>query len=828
MSADRSQQEIIEFHGSEALVLAGPGCGKTHMLSRRITTAQVMHGVDFSDMVCLTFTNRAAREMNRRIAAETGAVPEGLFVGNIHRFCLRFLLDNRLMSVGTSVIDEDDRDRWLEDALGVRRPGDRKQILDTAALLYGQSHGFHERLLRRPDFTVTADHISAAEAYACYKRENRFVDFDDLLLMTYSALTLPGRHEYARCGYRWLQVDEVQDLTPLQLAITVLIMAPTGVTAVYFGDEQQAIFEFAGAGGPALDMLRDRCRDHTYRLSRNYRSSSRLVDLCNDYARRRLGRDPGNSPAAGNVPEGEMQLLATTAFSHDYAVAARIREWGRAYHDESVAVLVHTNDEADRLSALLDAQGIEHVTVSRSDLFRQPSYKTIYAHMAVVTNQVRTAEWVRLLYQTEACASAAEARSAVARLREVAATPADLLDVSGRTALMRFCDAFSAGETVVIDTETTGLDVFEDDIIEIAAVKFRDGRRCGDAVFNVTLQTVRPIPPMLSDGSVNPAATAYATAEKLPQAEALKRFAEFVGDAVICGHNADFDCEILRSSFQRHAPGLLPSGLRRKAADTLQMSRLLFPELRDYSLAAMIERTETDGVNSHRAHDDAAATAALAVKLADIAKNYVDEQERLLSSPVIVRAGERLREVYGPVYSHSMRLRRYAPYGSGNTLWHETGFVHDELVRRDVIAPIGRIRDVAGFVRDIVGDDGRRFRDQLSKHLQELRTFRESDILASDGSGAPVTVMTVHKAKGLEFDNVIVYDAAERETGHDGARTRVFYVAFSRARKRLAVFCSGRLSESVASVAGHFACVSDTETEAMALLERLHGRRERR
>lgn len=832
MTADRRRQEIIGLHATEALVLAGPGCGKTRMLSRRITAAHAMHGVEFGDMVCLTFTNRAAREMNRRISEELGSMPEGLFAGNIHRFCIRFLHDNGLLGTPVSVIDEEDRDRWLSEALGLNKASERKQVLDTAVRLFGQSHGFPERLLHRPGFTSGAAHINAATAYMDYKRENMLVDFDDLLLMAYDALSQPGRQQFVHCGYRWLQVDEVQDLTPLQLAITDLIMAPGETTAVYFGDEQQAIFEFTGAGGPALDMLRERCRNHTYRLDRNYRSTPRLVSMCNDFARLRLGLDPGNKSAGNDGPKADgnaMQLLMSSDFSHDYAVAARVREWHGTHPGESLAVLVHTNDEAENLSALLDRQGLDHVTVSRRDLFRQPSYKTIYAHMAVTADPVRTAEWVQLLYRTGACGSLAEARSAVARLRGIAATPADLLDSTGRSALMRFCNAFTSGETVVIDTETTGLDVFGDDIIEISAVRYRDGRMTEDATFDVTAETVRPIPPMLRDGRVNPAAAAYTTAVKVPQAEALRRFAEFAGDAVICGHNSDFDCEILRSSYQRHAPGLMPAGLRRKAADTLLMSRLLFPALRDHSLEAMISHLGIEGVNSHRAHDDAVATALLAERLAAMAKGRLAEHEAVLTSPLIVRAGGRLREVYGPVFDHSARLRRYAPTGSGNTLWHEIGFVHDEMAGRGIILPIARIRDVADFIRDTLADgEGRRFRDQLASHLHELCTFRESDILADGRADGCVAVMTVHRAKGLEFDNVVVYDASERANGHEAARTRVFYVAFSRARKRLAVFCRGRLSESVASVSGHFDHVSDIETEAMALIERLHGRRGRR
>ncbi len=91
---DFSQQSLVELDHGSALVLAGPGCGKTHILARRILHANTMSGIAFSEMLCLTFTNRAAREMKSRIESLSGHNAADLFVGNIHRFCLRFLFEN--------------------------------------------------------------------------------------------------------------------------------------------------------------------------------------------------------------------------------------------------------------------------------------------------------------------------------------------------------------------------------------------------------------------------------------------------------------------------------------------------------------------------------------------------------------------------------------------------------------------------------------------------------------------------------------------------------------------------------------------------------------
>ena len=85
---DPDQEKIVDFFGGQALVLAAPGCGKTDVLSRRIVKAHRDYAVDYSEMLCITFTNRASREMKERIEETLGDIPSNLYVGNLHRFCI--------------------------------------------------------------------------------------------------------------------------------------------------------------------------------------------------------------------------------------------------------------------------------------------------------------------------------------------------------------------------------------------------------------------------------------------------------------------------------------------------------------------------------------------------------------------------------------------------------------------------------------------------------------------------------------------------------------------------------------------------------------------
>lgn len=96
---DDCQERVIEAEGGYFLVLASPGCGKTEVLSERIVRA-MRRGVALEDMVCLTFTNRASREMMERVSDKVGDDVGKVFVGNIHRFCHTFLIEHHFMRRG--------------------------------------------------------------------------------------------------------------------------------------------------------------------------------------------------------------------------------------------------------------------------------------------------------------------------------------------------------------------------------------------------------------------------------------------------------------------------------------------------------------------------------------------------------------------------------------------------------------------------------------------------------------------------------------------------------------------------------------------------------
>lgn len=798
MTYDDSQQKIIGLYGIDALVLAGPGCGKTRLLVRRIIHAAEHHHIDFPQMLCLTFTNRASREMSSRVASALGMVPAGLFVGNIHRFCSRFLYANNIISPDTSILDEEDVASFFSEELNINTAAQRYEVTSHGVYLYEKAHDFPSFITRREFQSPTLFISETAEKYRRFKEDNNAVDFDDLLLLTVNACLQHDFKDYLYSDYPWIQVDEVQDLTPIQLFIIESLKSHGNCTTVYLGDEQQAIFEFLGAGGAALMRLHKKCARNIYHLSRNYRSTPDLLSLCNAYARDCLGLDESLLPVSAvekaDLGEAPLRLYRSHRNIHDSLVAALAIDLISRHPSESTAILTRTNQEANSLSAFLASHGVDHLLISNKDLFTSTSFKTVFAHLWLLRNPWQTVEWSRVLYQTRCLPTLKESRRFMRLLRSVHATPLDLTGAPEESELSRFTAAGDAQECVVLDTETTGLDTLNDDVIQICALRFSPGYPDRETrTLNLFLPTDRTIPATLGNGIVNPMLRVHAAADKTNPGEALAMLADFIGDCPVIGHNVRFDMDILRHYSRRKAPDFEMKFLDRPAIDTLRITRLLYPDLRHFNLENLLKVFSIEGKNSHDAFDDVMATANLFEYLLKPAKKELETHLSVLHRGDIAKIKLRFLKNYWPHYLESRRLYLADELNSACPLAEEFLRVHKLFTEHNFIKPLRRLEEVAQLFYKILTegkDEPESLHRQLDDRLYDLRTYKEADLVAQGITSDRITVSTIHKAKGLEMDNVIVYNASNT-FGAEEEMLRVFYVAFTRAKKRLYVLLKG-------------------------------------
>lgn len=858
MKFNAEQQRVIEATGGHHLVLAPPGCGKTAVLAERIVWAY-QHGVPFNEMACLTFTNRAARSMKERIEQRLpeASLDGGLFVGNVHRFCLHFLFDNKIVAEHTSVIDTDTSISIISDYLGEdelqalddnRSRQHYSQIINLQHLMYQCCHNYPGPLMVHRDalkptllkelcahfslpytqastiqlYTQSDDYhnettalsrdarqlmemLYGAYQYERYKQQNDLLDFEDLLLFTYDALS---KHQ-TECRFSWLQIDEVQDLNPLQMAIVDLFTTPEA-TVVYLGDAQQAIFSFMGAKTDTLAMLQQRCGEHFYNFYQNYRSPQYLLDIFNRYAQWQLGINPSLLPTTLNsTPRqaGDVMLMeAPTNVDEANMVARLVKKLYDDHPDQTVAVVVAFNSDADDVSNALGQ--LPHFKISGTDFFSTLPMRLLMAHLGVIHMEHDFIAWSHLLYGLQIYASCSAARQIVHAMMQLAITPADLLQYKDTTYVAEYVKTYEQQDIVIFDTETTGLDVLNDDVVQIAAIRVRQGKVVGS--LNLFIETEKPIPPMLGD-VVNPLVEEYARHQHLSPADALQQFCDFAKETAILGHNATYDYQIMEHNMHRYAPQLSMAALWPSYIDTLKLAHLLHPRQPSYKLRDLLIQLHLEGNNSHLADDDIMATLSLATECYERGRSIMGRQLEFLSRHS--KKFSLLRLLYQPLYYEARQRLYNTPSAITvgeklSALSYELLQVYHYMLSLNVIPPLNKFDYVVNYIEtDMVGaTDGEAAQPLallLQRHYAELCTLKEADLCGSRSMKERIFVSTVHKAKGLEFDSVIVYDAVDgkypsvfaSQEAIKGEEARKFYVALSRARRRLIVsWCRNAIS----------------------------------
>ena len=467
----------------------------------------------------------------------------------------------------------------------------------------------------------------------------------------------------------------------------------------------------------------------------------------------------------------------------------------------TTAVVVSSNADANRVSQSLTDQGLTHFKVSGRDLFDTPDVRLLFAHLSVLSNEHNFIPWARILRGVGVFDTHSLARRFSRKLLQLALTPDDLLRYDGTTTyLQEFLKAYDGGEIVVFDTETTGTDVYHDDIIEVSAMRVCQGRVVGEPL-DLYIETDRPIPTLLGEKE-NPMYALYhqkmAAGELLQAEEALVRFLAFVGDRPVVGHNVRFDYQILRYNLLRHVGLRLPIPMGR-VFDTLKLMRLLDRNLRSYKLESLIDQLGLQGANTHQAIDDVGATVSLVNYCATSGRSRVKAQTDFLAHPRVRPFASKLRAYYGDLYLDAMaRCYDLEADADQPALVKELRRAYAYFVEEHKVDEIPQLDDICRYIMmDLLPrqEVANSLDAQLQRYIVDLSTLKESDFCNSRSIRERIYVTTVHKAKGLEYDNVIIFDAVDgrypnaynRDKKQDMEDARKFYVALSRARRRLFV-----------------------------------------
>jgi DNA helicase-2/ATP-dependent DNA helicase PcrA len=401
---DAQRRAVLATEGP-TLIVAGAGSGKTRVLTHRIAHLVRDRGVHPGSILAITFTNKAAREMQERLRGLVGAAVKPMWVSTFHSACVRILRrsGSRLGYKSTfSIYDESDAERLMT-AVCRQLDYDPKR-LSPRSMRHAVSSAKDELLTpgRYADRAMTWFEKKVAQAYELYQRrleEANAVDFDDLIMQT---VRLLSGHDDVRAEYqerfRYVLVDEFQDTNVAQYELLKLLTAGHRNLSVV-GDGDQSIYAFRGATvRNILDFEADYPDANVILLEQNYRSTQTILSAANSVIANNLERKPKNLWTS--LGQGHPLVRYQADNEHDEAAfvaeeVERLRQQGFSYGQ--MVVFYRTNAQSRVLEEVFIKAGLPYKVVGGVKFYDRREVKDLLAYIKAVVNPLDTVSLRRVL-----------------------------------------------------------------------------------------------------------------------------------------------------------------------------------------------------------------------------------------------------------------------------------------------------------------------------------------------------------------------------------------------------------------------------------------------
>ena len=404
------QHEVITKAEGPSLVLAGAGSGKTRTLIYRVAYL-LEKGIPPQNILLVTFTNKAARNMQDRIEVLLKAKPQGLWSGTFHHIgnrSLRLYAGEIGYKRNFGILDEEDSLDLLKVCIKnlklkvhEERFPSPKVIRSIISLSVNSSKSIWDILARHhPYFMRFHDTIKRIrEEYEVKKKTSNNMDYDDLLTKWLWLLqNVPVARERFSKQFRYILVDEYQDTNSLQSEI-IRELAIFHRNVLVVGDDAQSIYSFRGADvANILNFPKEYPDAKIFRLESNYRSSPEILELANDSILQNKNQFHKTLRAVQKTGEKPALIEVRDLYAQSGFIAQRVLE----LCDEGVslnemAVLFRAHYQAAELEMELTKRNIEFIVRGDIRFFEQAHIKDVLAHVKILVNPLDEISWLRAL-----------------------------------------------------------------------------------------------------------------------------------------------------------------------------------------------------------------------------------------------------------------------------------------------------------------------------------------------------------------------------------------------------------------------------------------------
>ncbi|WP_088072205.1 DNA helicase PcrA [Gottfriedia luciferensis] len=389
------QKEAVKTVNGPLLIMAGAGSGKTRVLTHRIAYLLGEKSVAPWNILAITFTNKAAREMQERIYNLVGKDAEDIWVSTFHSMCVRILrrdIDRIGINRSFSILDTTDQLTVIKNILKEKNLDSKK--FDPRSIL-GTISSAKNELQTAADYSrdaFTPFEKVVGEIYVSYQdrlRKNHSLDFDDLIMMTINLFErVPEVLQYYQRKFQYIHVDEYQDTNHAQYKI-VKMLAEQFKNICVVGDSDQSIYRWRGADiSNILSFEKDYDNAQVILLEQNYRSTQTILDAANAVITNNSNRKPKKLWTENGQGNPIHYFRAASEQDEGYFVAGKLAQWKKegANQYSDVAILYRTNAQSRAMEEVLVKSNIPYKMVGGVKFYDRKEIKDILAYLRFIAN----------------------------------------------------------------------------------------------------------------------------------------------------------------------------------------------------------------------------------------------------------------------------------------------------------------------------------------------------------------------------------------------------------------------------------------------------------
>lgn len=846
---NKKQQQVINELNQNILLSAGAGTGKTNVLSYRVANILNKNRANADEILCLTFTNKACRELKNRITSQLDfETANKITIRTIHGFAYQVITTTakkaQTIFKEFVIFDDEDQKTLIRQTIA-NFPKARaldiqyivncieqlkqeralkhiytKDIEDDYTTIYHQHLKFNKTFNQQQNDNLTKffqfDGLNIIINYELALQQMHGLDYKDLIANAYRLFQDENICSSWRKRYKYIMIDEMQDTSSFEYTMLENLFPANNI--MLCGDEFQTIYEWRGSNPQKiLTAFTEKYNPLIINFNENYRSTRLLLEMAYNTLINLFHKETISHSYAKNLLSKSSELGHKIELKQANSLANEAQWIFRNIVNllplvktpTQIAILVRQNNYLQNLTLHLNYLAniynqknqetpIHFIQIDNIRFFKRQEIKDVLSIMKYLINPNDYLSLQRILVnlipnigiRTIKQISSAEYLQNGLRL-------SDFINANFQNPNYEpFSDLISvylSKDIIVFDIEGTGTDIFADNIIQLSAIKIRKGKKIAE--FNCYLKSDKPVG---DSEKVHHISDEYLQTHGENPKLVLQEFCQFIQDAIITGHNIrGYDMDIFNQNLLKH--NLKPVDFSNINFDTLDLVRRFYPNLPNHKLEFLSNHFQFETKSNHNSLDDVFATWELLHKL--------------LEDKIIPTAKKRSELI-------NKQKNKFIHVAQIFQKLHN--ILNDNLLLENLITQIVKEFDLVNIYKANATQDGavrlenirnlfRLAKAELNSHrgtngikeLLEYASLSNTDLDSLTSSHPKIPIITIHQAKGLEFDyeflagmNDDIFPSyfSTRNGSITEEEKRLFYVAITRAKKALFLSSSGRPS----------------------------------